>query len=170
MIFVVNILTVMVQLLKKIYFPLEKNGQTKENWSRSKFIWCDQMAVWRTWWCEIGVLLNCKYIAWCHTGRHLLRFCISILMNRWDEFRYISFFDAMKVIKNSSKLFKTSIVLDHWVSKKKLVKKLIRLYRKNRDDPMIAIDNYKHLFEKSIKINTIIKNHIWSLVVNNNPI
>ena len=81
-------------------------------------------------------------------------------MNRWDEFRYISFFDAMKVIKNSSKLFKTSIVLDHWVRKKKLVKKLIRLYRKNRDDPMIAIDNYKHLFEKSIKISTIIKNHI----------
>ena len=120
--------------------------------------------------CEIGILSNCKDIGQCRACRHLLRFCISILMNRWDEFRYINFFDAMKVIKNSSKLFNSSIVLDHWTSKRKLVKRLIRLYRKNKDDPMIAINRYKHLFEGSIKINTIIKDHIQSLVVNNNPI
>lgn len=76
----------------------------------------------------------------------------------------------MKVIKNSSKLFKSSIVLDHWTSKRKLVKRIIRLYRKNKEDPMIAINKYKHSFEESIKINTIIKDHIQSLVVNNNPI
>ena len=35
---------------------------------------------------------------------------------------------------------------------------------------MIAINKYKHSFEESIKINTIIKDHIQSLVVNNNPI
>ena len=106
---------------------------------------------------EIGVSSNCKDIGQCHTCRHLLRFCISILMNRWDKFRYINFFDAMQVIKNTSKLFKTSQVLDHWTSKKKLVKKLIRLCRKYKDDPMIAINKYRYLFEESIKINTIIK-------------
>ena len=68
--------------------------------------------------CEIGVLSNCKDISQCRNCTHLLRFCISILMDRWDEFRYINFFDAMKVIKNSSKLFKLSIVLDHRTSKK----------------------------------------------------
>ena len=76
----------------------------------------------------------------------------------------------MKVIKNSSKLFKTSEVLDHWTSKKKLVKKMIRLYKKNKDNRMIAIEKYRYLFEESIKINTIIKDHIQSLVINNNPI
>ena len=35
---------------------------------------------------------------------------------------------------------------------------------------MIAIDKYRYLLEESIKINTIIKDHIRSLVVNNNPI
>ena len=120
--------------------------------------------------CKVGVLSNCKDIGQCRTCRHLLRFFISILMNRLDEFRYINFFDAMKVIKNTSKLFKTSQVLDDWTSKEKLVKKLIRLYRKNKDDPMIAINKYRYLFEESIKINTIIKDHIRSLVVNNNPI
>ena len=69
--------------------------------------------------CELGLLSNCKDVNRCRTCRHLLRFCISILMNRWDEFRYINFFDAMKVIKNSSNLYKTSEVLDHWASKKK---------------------------------------------------
>ena len=37
MIFVVNILTVMVQLLKKIYFPLEKNGQRKIDLGRNSY-------------------------------------------------------------------------------------------------------------------------------------
>ena len=80
--------------------------------------------------CEIGVLSNCKEIARCCPCRHLLRFCVSILMSRWDEFRYINFFDAMKVIRNRRKLVTTSTVLDHWVNNKKRVKKLISLYKK----------------------------------------
>lgn len=118
--------------------------------------------------CEIGVLSNCKEIGRCCPCRHLLRFCISILMNRWDEFRYINFFDAMKVIKNSRKLFMTSIVLDHRVNKK--IKKLIRLYKKNKEDPMEAIKKYRFLFEESIKINSILKEHKRSLVINTSPI
>ena len=35
---------------------------------------------------------------------------------------------------------------------------------------MIAINKYRYLFEESIKINTILKDYIRSLVVNNNPI
>ena len=120
--------------------------------------------------CEIGVLSNCKEIGRCCPCRHLLRFCISILMNRWDEFRYINFFDPMKVIKHSIKLFMTSIVLDHWVDNKKKVKKLIRLYKKNKEDPMEAINKYRFLFEESIKINSILKEHIRSLVINTSPI
>lgn len=118
--------------------------------------------------CEIGVLSNCKEIGRCCPCRHLLRFCISILMNRWDEFRYINFFDAMKVIKNSRKLFMTSIVLDHRSIKK--IKKLIRLYKKNKEDPMEAIKKYRFLFEESIKINSILKEHKRSLVINTSPI
>ena len=49
-------------------------------------------------------------------------------MNRWDEFRYINCFDAIKFVKNNENLFKTD-VLDHWRSRKKGVKKLLREYR-----------------------------------------
>ena len=64
----------------------------------------------------------------------------------------------------------TSIVLDHWVDNKKKVKKLIRLYKKNKEDPMEATNKYRFLFEESIKINSILKEHIRSLVINTNPI
>ena len=91
-------------------------------------------------------------------------------MNRWDEFRYINFFDAVKVIRNSRNLFTTSIVLDHWVNNRKRLKKLIRLYKKDKEEPMEAINKYKFLFEESIKINSIIKEHIRLLVINTIPI
>ena len=76
----------------------------------------------------------------------------------------------MKVIRDSRNLFTTSIVLDHWVNNKKRVKKLIRLYKKNKEKPMEAINRYKYLFEESIKINSIVKEHIRSVVINTNPI
>ena len=91
-------------------------------------------------------------------------------MNRWDEFRYINFFDAVKVIRNSRNLFTTSIVLDHWVNNRKRLKKLIRLYKKDKEEPMEAINKYKFLFEESIKINSVIKEHIRLLVINTNAI
>ena len=72
-------------------------------------------------------------------------------MNRRDEFRYINFFDAMKVIRNSRNLFTTSIVLDHWVNNRKRLKKLIRLYKKDKEEP-------------------VIKEHIRLLVINTNAI
>ena len=90
-------------------------------------------------------------------------------MNRRDEFRYINFFDAMKVIRNSRNLFTTSIVLDHWVKNKKRVKKLMTLQKK-KEEPMEAINKYKFLFEESIKINSVIKEHIRLLVINTNAI
>ena len=119
--------------------------------------------------CELGVLSNRKQIATCQPCRHLLRFCISILINRWDEFRYINFFDAVKVIRNSKNLFATSIVLDHWVDNKKKAEKLMKI-AKTTKEPMKAINKYRYIFEESIKINSIIKEHIRSLVVNTNPI
>lgn len=55
---------------------------------------------------EIGLLIQCEIIDRCHSCRHLLNFCIKILMNRWDEFRNINFFDALKFVKNNKDLFK----------------------------------------------------------------
>ena len=146
--------------VKKIDFGRNSFGVTK--WMYEELDDIDLL-------CGISVLSNCKEIARCRPCRPLLRFCVSILMNRWDEFRYINFFDVMKVIRNSSKLFTISIVLDHWVDNKKKVKKLIKI-TKTTKEPLKAITKYRHLFDESIKINSIIKEHIRSLVINTNPI
>ena len=124
----------MVLYLKQFFFLLENMPRVKRiDFERNSFgvtKWMYKELDDIDLLCEIGILSNCKEIARCHPCRYLLRFCVSILMNRLDEFRFINFFDAMKVIRNSRKLFTTSTVLDHWVNNKKRVKKLIRLYKK----------------------------------------
>ena len=54
---------------------------------------------------KTGILSNCKLIDRCRPCRHNLRFCLQVLMNKWDEFRFISFQDALKIVKSNQKMF-----------------------------------------------------------------
>ena len=38
---------------------------------------------------EVGVLSSCHEIEHCSCCKHLLKWCLGILINRWDEIRYI---------------------------------------------------------------------------------
>ena len=57
---------------------------------------------------QIGVLSNCYEMK-------------NILMNRWDEIRYINFFDAMKILKQNKELFSDDFFISYW---EKMSKKL----------------------------------------------
>lgn len=43
-------------------------------------------------------------------------------MNRWDEIRYIDFFDALKTIRENKDLFVEDPVLKNWVNNEKNLK------------------------------------------------
>ena len=58
---------------------------------------------------EIGVLSNCYERK-------------NILMNRWDEIRYINFFDAMKILKQNKEIFSDDIFISYWEKNEQTVK------------------------------------------------
>ena len=64
--------------------------------------------------CKICVLSNCSEIQHCTCCRHLLKWCMDILMNRWGEIRSINFWDAMKIVKDNKDLFSEDIYLHYW--------------------------------------------------------
>lgn len=78
---------------------------------------------------EVGILSNCKLIDRCRPCRHNLRFCLQVLINKWDEFRFFNIEIALKIVKSNKKLFQTSIVLDHYSDTRKLLKKITRQCR-----------------------------------------
>ena len=58
---------------------------------------------------QIGVLSNCYEMK-------------NILMNRWDEIRYINFFDAMKILKRNKEIFSDDIFISYWEKNEQTVK------------------------------------------------
>ena len=54
---------------------------------------------------EVGVLSSCHEIEHCSCCKHWLKWCLEILINRWDEIRYINFFNAIKIIKQNRFFF-----------------------------------------------------------------
>lgn len=114
---------------------------------------------------EIGILSNCKIINRCRPCRFLLRHAIDFCMIKWDKFCFINFFDALKIIKQNNKLFKSSIVLDHYIDNKELIKKIIKLFRYEKS-PNEAIRKYRDFFIEAIGKNEKIKQYIHDLVKN----
>lgn len=61
---------------------------------------------------EVGFLIQCKQIGFCRTCKKLLKFCLTILVNHWDEIRFINLFEAIQ--KNCKGFFKMVDILVHW--------------------------------------------------------
>ena len=76
--------------------------------------------------CEVGFLIRCDKIDKCCSCRKLLRFCLKILINRWDEIRFLNFFDALKIIKDYKSFFITTNFVLYRYSKKDIVIDLIK--------------------------------------------
>ena len=117
---------------------------------KEKMLWSKQMDArkfkWHWFLYEVGVLLSCHEIEHCSCCRHLLKWCLEILCNRWDEIRFINFFDAMKVIKQNRSFFGNDVLNRYWEQNEEKVKSIISFY-KNTDEPFQAIYENKELFE-----------------------
>ena len=106
--------------------------------------------------CKIGFLINCEMIDKCHSCRQLLKFCIKILLKRWDEIRFINFFDALKILTQYQELFNEYNFVQCWHKDRLVVKKMIKEFKNNinNNPPQIMIDKYDFLFEQSRKTKT----------------
>lgn len=118
--------------------------------------------------CKIGFLMNCEIIDRCSSCRHLLKFCIKILLNRWDEIRFINFYDALKIVKDYKDFFKKTDILLHWRSKKKIVKDLIRENKVKKNSVELINNKFSFLFYESIEIYSILTETIRLAVLNTN--
>ena len=69
--------------------------------------------------CEITISSSCKWPGLCGSCRLHLTWCLEILQNRWDDLKYIDFYDALKVMKENKKLFNKSFnFFEHWRKEK----------------------------------------------------
>ena len=112
--------------------------------------------------CEVCFLIQCKKIDRCCACRKLLRFCLKMLINRWDEIRFINFFDALKLIKEHKNYFSTASFVLYWYDRN-----LIREGRVKKDiADKSVLDKYQYLFYDSIDIYSIMIDQIRLLVTN----
>lgn len=117
--------------------------------------------------CEVCFLIQCKKIDRCCACRKLLRFCLKMLINRWDEIRFINFFDALKLIKEHKNYFSTASFVLYWYDRKSTVRNLIREGRVKKDiADKSVLDKYQYLFYDSIDIYSIMIDQIRLLVTN----
>lgn len=82
---------------------------------------------------EVSILSNCARISRCKVCLYLLRWCVDILKSRWDETKYISFWDALKVVRDNKDIFSREIVTNYWHKNKLNVKRMVELYKDTND-------------------------------------
>ena len=63
---------------------------------------------------DVCILSSCDEIKHCSCCKHLLKWCFQILQNRWDEIRFINFFDAMKVLEQNKSVFTINFYNWYW--------------------------------------------------------
>ena len=73
--------------------------------------------------CEISIFSSCKIDGLCRVCSKHLRWCIEILMTRWDFSTNIDFYSALEVAKNNRQFFNDSLKFSF---DKSLAKELIR--------------------------------------------
>ena len=114
---------------------------------------------------EVCILSSCDEIKHCSCRKHLLKWCLEILQNRWDEIRFINFFDALKVLEQNKLFFTIDFYNWYWEKNEEKVFNLISFY-KQTDEAILAILYNKELFEKFNYFMFFIKQYIYSLVKN----
>ena len=61
--------------------------------------------------CEISIFSSCEITGLCRVCKKHLKWCIDILMLRWDNTKNIDFYSALEVVKNNKHFFNNSLDL-----------------------------------------------------------
>ena len=99
----------------------------------------------------------------------MLKFCIKILLNRWDEIRFINFFNALKILKQNKELFNDYDFAKCSHINKLLVRKMAKEFKNNIDKNNsinIIIEKYAFLFDHSQKKYDFLIKTLFSKITN----
>ena len=76
--------------------------------------------------CEISIFSSCCWPGVCRVCKKFLRWCIQILLKRWNYTKYIDFFDALALVRGNRQLFNSLEFFDYW--RKDYIQHLIYKY------------------------------------------
>ena len=74
---------------------------------------------------ELLILVNYQFIREYRPCRHLLKFVVDVLRNKWDDIRFIDFEEALHLANYLKALVPFSVILQHFTIKRRLLKKMI---------------------------------------------
>lgn len=100
---------------------------------------------------ELLALVNCKLIHPCRPCRHLLKFVLYILKNKWDNIRYIEFEEALHLANYLKVFVSSSVVLDHFKIHRKHFKKMINKARINKTPVEVIFENNFFFLSKELE-------------------
>ena len=112
---------------------------------------------------ELLILINCCFLNKCRPCRHHLKYVIDLLIEKWDDIRFIKFEDALELAKYLKTFVPSSFVLDHYQINRKLLKKMIakaRIEKKNtgcsfRKQTFFSSRNWKKCICQNIYIQYV---------------
>ena len=59
--------------------------------------------------CEISIFSSCEINGLCCVCKKHMKWCIEILMLRWDFFKNIDFYSALEIVKQNRRFFINSL-------------------------------------------------------------
>ena len=99
-----------------------------------------------------------------------MRWVIEILSYKWDSIRFIESDDALKMANFSKKSVPKSVLLEHFNSNRKFLKRMIRYIKKNKKGKTakdIIFEN-ESIFLEGINKYIQARKHIIKVISNNN--
>lgn len=112
---------------------------------------------------------NCQFIDKCWPCRHLLKFVIDVLRNKWDDIRFIDFYEALAVAKYIKALVLYSVLLEHYKINRPLFKKMISKARIEKNTLDCLSDN-KLFFLEGIGKYLHVRTFIYNIIASTNDI
>ena len=121
---------------------------------------------------ELLILLNCQFIDRCRPCRHLLKWVIDILLDKWDTIKFIEFEEALKMANYLKGSFSTSAPVEHFRSNRKFLKRMIKYSKKNRKgkNAKDVIFQNKSFFMESINKHLQTREYTFNILSNNNDL
>ena len=115
---------------------------------------------------ELLILINCCFIDKFRPCRHHLKYVIDLLIEKWDDIRFIKFEDALELAKYLKTFVPSLVVLDHYQINRKLLKKMIAKARIEKKTLDALLEN-KPFSLQGIGKNLYARTFIYNMLASN---
>ena len=117
---------------------------------------------------ELFILINCQFIGQCRPCRHILGYVTDILRCKWDDIRFISLEQALKIARDIKIMVPYCALLEHEIKfqNRKSIKKFINKARIEKNYFDAILDN-RFFFLERIGRYLKVRTFVHSIIFNN---